>query len=156
MCARSRPGGPLLLPELLRFVYCPHAGIFDWIEIFALLDRRRTLLRIVEFGLVGRRRFQCLEERDRVADFRVVKYAMATPGRHHRLGIVNPRVINVVEQVFVLAACAPDFRKIGADITWQIGTPRRSHDMAGEARSPAITIGHQLGALFGITGNWAW
>ena len=45
------PLGACLLPQLLRLVDRPHAGIFDRIEIVALLDRSRTLVRIVELGL---------------------------------------------------------------------------------------------------------
>ena len=44
-------GRARLLPKLLRPVDGPHAGIFDRVEIFAFLDRRRTLFGVIERGL---------------------------------------------------------------------------------------------------------
>ena len=58
------------------------------------------------------------------------------PGRHHRLGIVDARVVDVVEQPLVLAAGVADFGQIGrrhcpAD---RRRRPAPSHDRPGTSR----------------------
>ena len=151
MTALARLAGRArLLPKLLRPVDGPHAGIFDRVEIFAFLDRRRTLFGVIELGLERGRRLQRLQESNHVVDFLVIEQAVSAPGRHHRLRIVNPRVVNVVEEVFILTAGIANFRKIGTDITREIGSAGRAHDMASKARASAVAIGHQLSAFGGV------
>ena len=134
-------------PKLLCLVDRPHAGIFNSVKIIAFFDRRRTLGRIVERGLEHRRGFQRLQERDHVADFLIVKHAVAAPRRHYRFGIIDARIIDIVEQPLVLAPCIADFRQIGSGVAGQVGVTGLTHNMAGETRAAAVTVGHQLGAL---------
>ena len=146
-------GRALLLPELLRLVDRPHAGIFDRVEVVALLDRRRPLRRVVERGLEHGRRLQRLQERNHVVDFLVVEKAVASPGRHHRVGIVDAPVIDVVEQPLVLAARIADLRKIGRHVAREIGASGGTHNVAGETRAATVAVCHQLGAFFRVAGN---
>ena len=149
----EKPDRALLLPQLLRLIDRPHAGIFDRVEVVALLDRRRPLRRVVERGLEHGRRLQRLQERNHVVDFLIVEKAVASPGRHHRVGIVDAPIVDVIEQPFVLAARIADLRKIGRRVAREIGASGRTHHVAGETRATTVAVCHQLGTFFRVAGN---
>ena len=113
----------------------------------------RTLVGIVEHGLERRRRFQRLEERDHVDDVLVAEHAVAAPGRHHRVGIIDALVVNGVEEMLVRLVGIADLGEIGADIARQVGAAGRTHHVAGQTRAAARAVGDKLVALGRIAGE---
>src|SRR6185437_10755454 len=91
--------------------------------------------------------FQCLQERNHVADFLIAENTMTAPWRHHRIRVVHARVVDVVEEPLVFTPGISDLGKIRADIAWKVGTPRGSHHVTCKARTASITVGYELGAI---------
>src|SRR4051812_30456718 len=79
-----------------------------------------------------------------MADLGFVEDAMGTPRGHHCLRIIDPGVIDIIEQPLVFAAGVADFRQIGADVTREVCTSRWPHHVASDAGSTPRAIRNQF------------
>src|SRR5262245_4717170 len=104
----GKSGRAAHLPKGRSPVERPHARILERVEVRASLDRQRALAWIVKLGVEACRCFQRPEERYDVTDLLVVEYAMRAPGGHDGLGVIDARIVDVVEQPLVVASGIAD------------------------------------------------
>src|SRR5712671_2099017 len=85
-----------------------------------------------------------------MADLGFVEDAMGAPRGHHGLGVIDPRIVDVVEQPLVIAAHVTDFGQVRSNITREISASRRPHTWQAIQDPPRVRSATSLAPISGF------